>query len=81
MVAKESFPVIVKHGWRPYLLFDFFTIIDLLLRSGHPFHLSPMPLRAVSQVPSLMELDHLGDCQSPRELPQLVCCRIAHPSP
>lgn len=39
------------------------TIIDLLLHSSHPFHLSPMPLRTVSQVPGLTELDHLGNRQ------------------
>lgn len=39
------------------------TIIDLLLHTGHPFHLFPVSLPAVSQVPSIMELDHLDNCQ------------------
>lgn len=44
-------------------IYFFETIIDLQLQGGHPFHVSPSPLRTVSQVPSLMELDHLGNRQ------------------
>lgn len=39
------------------------TVLDLWLPRDHPCHLSPLPLRTVPQVPILMALDHMGNCQ------------------